>query len=261
MPADMTIHAPDDLALRAAVALRGVTKKYNDKAVLDAVDLTIPTKQTTVLLGPSGTGKSTLLKLALGLAKPDAGDVYALGKNVGKLRKDELLDLRQRFGMLFQDGALFGSLTVSQNIAFPLQHIKKMHGSELHKRIAELLEMVGLPHIVTRMPDQLSGGQRKRVALARAIALNPEVVLFDEPTSGLDPQTSAAIDNLVVDLQKQHQMTFIVITHDVESARAIAHHVGMLHSGKLRAFDAAPTFFASKDPIVRDFIERRIPSV
>lgn len=244
----------------AAIELVGVTKRYGERVVLDDVSLQVPRGATTVLLGPSGTGKSTLLRLAVGLALPDAGQVLALGQDVGALGEKGLLALRRRFGMLFQEGALFGSLSVADNVGFPLKQHRRMKGEALTARVAELLAMVGLPGLEARLPAELSGGQRKRVALARAIALEPEMVLFDEPTSGLDPQTSAAIDALINDMQRRLGITFVVITHDVQSARAIAHQVGMLHEGRLRVWGPKDQVFESADPVVRAFLDRAPPA-
>jgi phospholipid/cholesterol/gamma-HCH transport system ATP-binding protein len=243
-----------------AIELVGVTKRYGERVVLDDVSLRVPRGQTTVLLGPSGTGKSTLLRLAVGLVHPDAGRVLALGEDIGALGERGLLALRRRFGMLFQEGALFGSLSVAANVGFPLEQHKKMKGPALDERVHELLCMVGLPEVGERLPAQLSGGQRKRVALARAIALEPEMVLFDEPTSGLDPQASAAIDALINDMQRRLGITFVVITHDVASAKAIAHQVGVLHEGRLRAWGPRDEVFESSDPMVRAFLDRVPPA-
>jgi phospholipid/cholesterol/gamma-HCH transport system ATP-binding protein len=243
-----------------ALELRGVTKRFGDRTVLDDVSLAVPRGETTVLLGPSGTGKSTLIRLAVGLDRPDSGQVIALGEDVGTLSERDLLVLRRRFGMLFQEGALFGSLSVFDNIAFPLrQHIKPTEAS-LRDRIFELLAMVGLEGLGDRLPAQLSGGQKKRVALARAIALEPEMVFFDEPTSGLDPQTSASIDALINDMQARLAITFVVITHDVLSAREIGAHVGMLFEGKLRAFGPCEEVFETEDDLVRRFLDREPPA-
>lgn len=247
----------DEDANAPAIELVAVTKRFGAKVVLDDVTLAIPRGQTTALLGPSGTGKSTLLRLATGLARPDAGVVRVLGENVGALDRKRLLMLRRRFGMLFQDGALFGSLTVFQNVAFPLVRIRGARGDALRARVAELLAMVGLADLGDRMPDALSGGQRKRVALARAIALEPDLVLFDEPTSGLDPQTSASIESLIRDMQARLGITFVVITHDVLSAAAIAHHAGLLLDGRIRTFGPRAEVWGSADPAVRSFLERR----
>jgi phospholipid/cholesterol/gamma-HCH transport system ATP-binding protein len=242
-----------------AIALRQVTKRYGERVILDAVDLEIPRGQTTVLLGPSGTGKSTLLKLAVGLEQPTSGSVEVLGRDVGKIGRGALLQLRRRMGMLFQEGALFASLTVGENIAFPLKHVLGQKPPVTDERVAELLELVDLPGLAERSVDALSGGQRKRVALARAIALEPEIVLFDEPTSGLDPQTSAAIDALIVEMQDRLGLTFVVITHDTQSARTIAHQVGVLMDGHLTAWGENAHVFASRDPDVRAFLDRQPP--
>lgn len=247
--------APDDDT--PALQLRQVSKRYGDRAVLDAVTLAVPRGQTTVLLGPSGTGKSTLLRLAVGLERPDEGSVHVFGEDLARQSARQLNRLRQRLGMLFQDGALFGSLSVGDNIAFPLRHIAKLGPAAQRERVEALLDLVGLAGLAQRGIDELSGGQRKRVALARAIALSPEMVLFDEPTSGLDPQTSAAIDELIVDMRKRLGLTFVVITHDVESCRQIADRVGVLFDGRLAAFDEVDRVFATDDDRVRAFLERR----
>jgi phospholipid/cholesterol/gamma-HCH transport system ATP-binding protein len=240
----------------SAIELISVTKRFGARAVLDDVDLQISRGKTTALLGPSGTGKSTLLRLATGLLRPEAGVVKTLGVDVFGAKKTELLALRRRMGMLFQDNALFGSLSVFDNVAFPLRRVAKKREPEVKARVHELLQMVGLPEVFDRTPDRLSGGQRKRIALARAIALEPELVLFDEPTSGLDPQTSASIDALVKSTQQRLGITFVVITHDVESARLIADDVGMLHEGKVRAFGPTAEVWSSTDPVVRSFLDR-----
>jgi phospholipid/cholesterol/gamma-HCH transport system ATP-binding protein len=260
MTPDLETTTPDARAAEAtapAIELVGVTKRFGERAVLDDVSLAIPRGETTVLLGPSGTGKSTLLRLAVGLALPDAGEVYALGQNVNALSERGLLALRRRFGMLFQEGALFGSLSVADNVGFPLKQHRKLRREALDERVQQLLAMVGLDGLGHRLPAELSGGQRKRVALARAIALEPEMVLFDEPTSGLDPQTSAAIDSLVIDMQERLGISFVVITHDVQSARTIAHRIGMLHEGKLRAWGSRDEVMGSDDPVVRAFLDRQ----
>ena len=244
----------------AAIELVSVTKRFGEKAVLEDVSLALPRGKTSVLLGPSGTGKSTLLRLATGLLRPDAGQVFALGKEVTALPEGQLRSLRRRFGMLFQDNALFGSLTVFDNIAFPLRHVARHPEPDVKRRVDELLGLVGLEGLETRPPDRLSGGQRKRVALARAIALEPEMVLFDEPTSGLDPQTSAAIDELIQRMQARLGISFLVITHDIHSAAAIAHHVGFLFGGKLVAFGSKEEVWGSQNPLVRGFLDRVPPT-
>jgi phospholipid/cholesterol/gamma-HCH transport system ATP-binding protein len=242
-----------------AIELVNVSKSFGQAVVLDDVDLQLRAGRTAVLLGPSGTGKSTLLRLATGLLQPDRGTVKTLGVDVFAASRQELLALRRRMGMLFQDNALFGSLTVFDNVAFPLRKVARRPEAAVRARVDELLALVGLPDVGPKTPDRLSGGQRKRVALARAIALEPELVLFDEPTSGLDPQTSASIDALVRETQARLGITFVIITHDVESARLIADDVGMLWGGKVRAFGPREAVFASADPVVRAFLDRVPP--
>lgn len=244
----------------AAIAFDRVTKRYGARAVVEELVLDIPYGKTTVLLGPSGTGKSTLLRLATGLLRPDAGVVRVLGEDVFALPRAGLMKLRRRMGMLFQDNALFGSLSVGDNVAFPLRRVAGLGASAARAKARDKLALVGLPDVDTRMPDALSGGQRKRVALARAIALEPELVLFDEPTSGLDPQTSAAIDALIVEMQARLQATFVVITHDTTSAGTIAHHVGFLLDGRLRTWGSRDEVWASTDPALRAFLDRKPPS-
>jgi phospholipid/cholesterol/gamma-HCH transport system ATP-binding protein len=240
-----------------AVVLDGVSKRFGTVTVLDRVTLHIPRGLTTVIVGPSGTGKSTLIKLITGLMKPDAGTVLVDGQDIHALPRAQLMALRHKFGMLFQDGALFHGLTVAQNVAFPLRHHLKLTREDEAARVEEALTQVGLPGLGLRTPDQLSGGQRKRVGLARALVMKPQIVLFDEPTSGLDPVTSAAIDELIVGTRKALGLTFVVITHDVESCRVIADRVGMLWDGTLRAFGPPQDVLSRDDAVVRQFFDRQ----
>jgi phospholipid/cholesterol/gamma-HCH transport system ATP-binding protein len=243
-----------------AVAFDHVSKRFGARTVVEQLVLDIPRGKTTVLLGPSGTGKSTLLRMATGLLHPDGGRVRVLGEDVFGLPRAGLIKLRRRMGMLFQDNALFGSLTVGDNVAFPLRRVAGLSERAARDKARDKLALVGLFDVDTRMPDALSGGQRKRVALARAIALEPELVLFDEPTSGLDPQTSAAIDALIVQMQARLNATFVVITHDTTSAGAIAHHVGFLLEGRLRAWGTLDDVWGSSDAAVRAFLDRKPPA-
>ena len=248
-----------------AVAFEHVSKRYGSRAILEDLVLEIPRGKTSVLLGPSGTGKSTLLRIATGLLTPDAGVVRVLGEEVCRdgrrsLPPRALIKLRRRMGMLFQENALFGSLCVGDNVAFPLRRVAGLSQRAARAKASEMLALVGLVDVDGRMPDALSGGQRKRVALARALALEPELVLFDEPTSGLDPQTSAAIDALISQMQARLQATFVVITHDTTSAGLIGHHVGFLLQGRLHVWGSRDEVWASSDPLLRAFLDRKPPS-
>src|SRR6185369_8701681 len=221
------------------IELRNVSKRFGRLVVLNGVTLNIEQGQSLVVIGASGTGKSVLLKHIVGLLKPDSGEVWFDGNRVDQMPERDLMDLRQRVGLLFQMGALFDSLDVCDNLAFPLvEHTRKSH-DEIREVVAAKLEMVGLPHFERKMPAQLSGGQRKRVALARAIALDPEVILYDEPTTGLDPVRSDVINQLILKLQRELKVTSITVTHDMASAFKVADRIVMLHEGKL-IFDGTP---------------------
>ena len=238
-----------------ALEFKDITITLGGKEILKNISLPITRGKTTVLLGPSGAGKTTLLKLAVGLIKPDTGNVVAFGDLVQNLSKTALLHLRYKFGMLFQDGALFNSLSVFQNVAFPLFHHMNLKGQKLKDRVAELLSLVGLEGIEAQMPDTLSGGQRKRVGLARAIALNPNVVFFDEPTAGLDPLASDSINHLIQDLQHRLGTTFFIITHDIKSALLIGDYIGLLNKGSIHHFGNKNSILESTDLFVKDFIK------
>ncbi len=240
------------------IRFEAVSKRYGDRTVLDAVDFEVARGRTTVLVGPSGAGKSTVLRLLVGLTRPDAGRIYVGDDDVTAASHSELLRLRQRFGMLFQEGALFNSMSVIDNVAFPLLHHTRLDAAARRDKALEKLASVGLDEeLARRTPDALSGGQRKRVGLARALALDPEIVLFDEPTSGLDPVTSAAIDALIVDVAARLETTFLVITHDVASCRVIADDVGLLFQGRMIALGPRDQVLGSDDPAVRQFFDRQ----
>jgi len=242
----------------ALIELCGVSKRYGERVVLEEVSFALPRNATTVLVGPSGAGKSTVLRLLVGLARPDAGRILVDGEDVASLDRDGWMTLRKRFGMLFQEGALFNSMSVLDNVAFPLRHHTKLERAEREQRALAKLAAVGInEELAARTPDTLSGGQRKRVGLARALALDPEIVLFDEPTAGLDPVTSAAIDAMIVDVGARLKTTFLVITHDVHSCAAIAQHIGLLLEGKLLLFGGRDEILESTDPTVRQFFDRK----
>lgn len=232
-------------------------KGFGPQKVIDDVTMTIPGGKTTVVLGPSGTGKSVLLKLIVGLIHPDAGQILLDGKDLTTMTREQIFEQRRRFGMLFQDGALFDSMPVDENIAFPLRRHTKKSEEEIQAIVAERLRVVGLAKAGHKYPAELSGGMRKRVGLARAIALDPEVVFFDEPSSGLDPVTASAIDDLILEMQRAKPRTFLVISHDLASTLKIADHIGMLFRGKLVQFGTKEEVIGSRNETVRQFLDRR----
>jgi len=226
----------------SVVEFEGVWKKYARRDVLAGVDLTIVRGEVLCILGPSGTGKSVALRHINGLTKPDSGDVRVFGQSVVPLDEEDLAPIRRRLAMLFQGGALFDSMSVEQNIAFPLREHTDKEPQEIAEAVAEKLSMVGLPGIQKKMPSELSGGMRKRVALARSIALEPEIILYDEPTTGLDPLTSEKIAQLIVDLNTRLDTTSVVVTHDIVTARTVADRLAFLYQGKFQfigSFDEA----------------------
>jgi len=236
------------------IQFKDVHKSFGRLIVLNGVTLNVERGKCLVIIGASGTGKSVLLKHIVGLLKPDAGEIWFDNQRVDTLDVRRLMDLRRRIGFLFQMGALFDSLTVLDNVAFPLvEHTRK--SEEEIRQIAEAkLRMVGLANIGAKMPAELSGGQKKRVALARAIALNPEVILYDEPTTGLDPVRSDVINELIIKLQRELRVTSIVVTHDMHSAFKVADRIVMLHEGKI-AYDGSPhAILESNNPVVRRFV-------
>jgi phospholipid/cholesterol/gamma-HCH transport system ATP-binding protein len=236
------------------IELRNVSKSFSHHVVLDGLNLSIEAAQSLVVIGASGSGKSVLLKHIVGLLKPDEGEVWFDQKRVDAMPERELMDLRRRFGFLFQMGALFDSLNVGDNIAFPLQEHTHKSPEQIRQVVAHKLNMVGLPGVERKMPAELSGGQRKRVALARAIALGPQVILYDEPTTGLDPVRSDVINQLILKLQHEMQVTSITVTHDMASAFKIADRIVMLHQGKIIFDGTAEQIQTSDDPVVRQFV-------
>ena len=241
------------------IALEHVSKSFGNQVVLDDVSLTFPMGQTTAIIGPSGTGKSVLLKHIVGLLRPDSGRVMVLGTDMATAKEDALFSVRRRLGMLFQDGALFGSMSVGENIAFPLEHHRgDLTAAERAERVDEVLEQVELPGFANREVSELSGGQRKRVGLARAIVTRPEVVLFDEPNSGLDPLTSDSIDALIGQMKEALGITFIVISHDIVGTLNVADCVGMLYGGKLIAYGPTQEILENPHPVLRRFLQRNV---
>jgi len=215
------------------VVLRGLHKSFGAQVVLNGIDLTVARGETLAVLGRSGTGKSVLLKIIIGLQKPDAGSVSIHGQEITRLNLDKLNEIRKKMGFLFQQAALYDSLTVEENVAFPLKHNTKMPESERRDRVKKLLKGVGMEGDLKKMPSDISGGMQKRVGLARALALDPDILLLDEPTAGLDPITASEIDDLILKLHKQREMASIVVTHDLQSAKTIADRLALLHKGNV----------------------------
>ena len=237
------------------ISIRGLRKRLGSRNVLDGVDLDINTGESVVVLGPSGTGKSVLLKHIIGLMRPDAGSIEIDGEQMVGLRESEMNVIRRRFGMLFQGAALFDSMSVAENVALPLREHTDMSEPDILNRVTERLEWVGLKKIEELRPSTLSGGMRKRVGLARAIVMDPAFILYDEPTTGLDPIMSDAIDQLIRSLQKRMNVTSVVVTHDLRSAFKVGDRLAMLLNGHVVAQGTPAEMQASTDPVVRQFME------
>ncbi len=233
-----------------------VSKSFGPKRVLEDVTLEIPVGQTTALLGYSGTGKSVALKLIVGLLEPDSGTVEVNEQVVSELSRDDLMALRSTIGFVFQFAALFDSMSVFDNIALGLRQ-QRVPESEVVRRVESSLDLVGLTDAAERFPSELSGGMRKRVGIARAIALEPRYILYDEPTTGLDPVTSAVIDQLMVRTKRDLGVTGVMVTHDMRSAFAVADRIAMLYQGRIHAVGTVDEIRQTDDPIVRQFIEGR----
>jgi len=237
--------------------LRGVCKSFGRLKVLDDMRLNIERGKTTVVIGPSGCGKTVLIKHLIMLLRPDRGEIYFDGERIDHLKEYQLMKVRRRCGFLFQAGALFDSQTVAQNIAFPLWQHTNLPQEKVDRLVREKLELVGMAHFGDRYPSQLSGGQQKRIALARAIALSPEVILYDEPTTGLDPIRADTINELILKLQRELRITSIVVTHDMNSAYKIADRIVMLDKGRILIDGTAEEIRASSNTRVQHFIQGR----
>jgi len=239
------------------IEIRGLSKRFGKKVVLDGLDLTVPGGRNTVVIGGSGTGKSVLLKCVLGILRADEGEIRIGGEDVMKMDERELVRVRRRFGMLFQGSALFDSMNVEDNVAFALRRLHKYPENQIRNVVEEKLAMVGLYNIQALMPSELSGGMKKRVGLARAIASEPEILLYDEPTTGLDPIMADVINDLIIRLRVSLGVTSISITHDMKSAYKIADHIAMLYKGKIIEVATAEEIRHSTNPVVSQFVEGR----
>jgi len=239
------------------ISLRNVHKAFGPKQVLQGFTLDVDEGETMVIIGYSGSGKSVAIKHIVGLLEPDDGQVIVDELDVPKLPRHALYALRARIGYVFQFAALFDSLSIGENVAMGLRKQGQLSGPEIEQRVHEVLELVDLPNIQDRFPAELSGGMRKRVGLARAIALRPKYILYDEPTTGLDPVTSAVIDELMVRMREKLGVTSIVITHDMRSAYRVGTRIAMLYEGKVRQVGTVDEIRNTADPIVRQFVEGR----
>ncbi len=229
-------------------------KQFDGHQVLDGVNLKIKTGETTVIIGRSGCGKSVLLKHIIGLLKPDSGQIMIDGKDVARMDEKELNVLRMQFGMLFQGAALFDSLNIFENVGFGMIEHTNASRDAIEKRVKECLELVGLRGIEKKKPAELSGGMRKRVGLARAIALRPQIMLYDEPTTGVDPIMGDSVNDLIIELHNKLKVTSIAVTHDMTSAYKIADRIAMLYNGKIVASGEPDEIMNTKDPVVKQFI-------
>ena len=239
------------------LSLEKVVLRFGDKTVLDGIDLTVQPQERLVVMGQSGGGKSTLLRLFLGILQPSAGTVRFRGHEVNRLSRRELNAMRAKIGMVYQYSALVSSLSVRDNLALPMEELTDKTEAEIEKTIDEKLEMVRMGHVKDQMPAELSGGMRKRIGLARALVLEPELILFDEPSAGLDPVTSSVIDELIISLSEQTRATSVIVTHEMDSAFRIATRMAMLYQGKFVADGPPEEFRRSSNAVVAQFVAGR----
>ena len=238
------------------ISLRNLRVSYGDREILHGISFDVMRGETLVILGGSGSGKSTLLRTLVGLEKPSAGEIWLRGKNLAAISSQEMDEIRKRIGMSFQGGALFGSMTVGENVALPLREHTKLEDSTIEIIVRLKLDQVGLAGFENYMPSQLSGGMKKRAAVARALAMDPEILFFDEPSAGLDPIIAAGVDQLILDLKKAFHMTIIVVTHELASAFLIADRMVLIDKGNVVAIAPAVEMRASTHPRVRQFLDR-----
>jgi phospholipid/cholesterol/gamma-HCH transport system ATP-binding protein len=246
----------DSLDPQVMVSLRDVRVSYGEVEILHGITFEVKRGETLVILGGSGSGKSTLLRTLVGLEKPGSGEIWIKGKNIAAISDPEMDEIRKKIGMSFQGGALFGSMTVGENVALPLREHTKLEDSTIEIMLRLKLEEVGLEGFEYYMPSQLSGGMKKRAAVARALAMDPEILFFDEPSAGLDPIIAAGIDQLILELKQAFRMTIIVVTHELASAYLIADRMVLIDKGHVLAIGTTAEMRASNQPRVRQFLDR-----
>ena len=251
------MHIPDNISKEEKViVIKGLYKSFAENHVLRGVDLDLYRRENVVVLGRSGTGKSVLIKIIAGLLKPDKGHVVVLGRDVENLSREQIRQLRLKLGFSFQSSALYDSMTVRENLEFPLvQNFKNLKRSEINKEVEEVIEAVGLSQTINQMPAELSGGQRKRIGVARTLILRPEIMLYDEPTAGLDPITSIDINNLINEVQQRYHTSSIIITHDLTCAKTTGDRVAMLLDGTFVKQGSFDEVFASDDKRIKSFYD------
>ncbi len=236
------------------IQLVDIHKSFGKQKVLDGLNLTVEAGMTTVIIGRSGGGKSVLLKHIIGLIRPDSGQVLVDGADIVAMNDKDLNEVRKKFGMLFQEAALFDSMNVAENVAFPLREHTKMSNDEIMEIVRDRLRAVGLTGVEEKMSSELSGGMKKRVGLARALAMQPRIVLFDEPTTGLDPVMTEAINQLIIETQRAFNLTCVVISHDIQSVFEIGHRVAMLYDGKIIEYGTPEEVRSSRNPVTVQFL-------
>jgi phospholipid/cholesterol/gamma-HCH transport system ATP-binding protein len=237
-----------------SMEVRNLHKAFGSFQVLKGINLNFADNAITTLLGPSGTGKSVLIKHLVGLLKPDAGQVLIHGQDIWRISPAERYELRKRFGVLFQDGALFGSMNVFDNVAYPLRKHTDMSEPDIAERVMNELKEVGLEAAASKLPNEVSGGMRKRAGFARALVLEPDIVLFDEPDSGLDPVRTSLLNDLILAVHENHKGTYMVVTHDIRTARKVSDYVGLIWKGEVVHYGLAREAFESEDPFVKQFL-------
>src|ERR1700678_4000459 len=238
----------------AVISIQGVSKQFGSHVVLEDITFDVPRGETSAILGPSGTGKSVLLKVIIGLLQPETGQVYIDGEPIIGVREKEVLRIRRKFGVLFQDGALFGSMNLFDNIAFPLVEHTSKTDKEIQTIVLAKAELVGLVAHLHKLPGEVSGGMRKRAGLARALVLDPQILFFDEPDSGLDPVRVAYLDELVNTVHEETGATFFIITHNIDSVKRVAHYLGLLFRSRLVAFGSKEQMTHSGVPVIEQFL-------